>query len=151
MYAIVAVRIWVCRPSRSRSRRPLPAAHFPLSAVRGTQPSAACKKAIDRSDKHSFAMGSTVRIRDDTREELHALQARIGLAERARVPLEEVLDRAIRFASAHEREFLDADEPPRLCEEDVAFYLALIDEVSEPVDLPDVGGEDAEIYGEHWR
>jgi hypothetical protein len=65
-----------------------------------------------------YAVSTTVRIREDAKEALDRLQARMTLEMGERPSLQEVLDRVLEVAEAHEEELVLADEPPNLTEEE---------------------------------
>jgi hypothetical protein len=104
------------------------------------------------ADATLYTMTTTVRIREDDRNTLQALQAKLTLAQGSRLPLEEVLHRALKVAEAHEAELMDA--APALTEEDIAYYLSLAeDRDEEPARTPHgpVSDEDRDIYEESWK
>ncbi|MHB8585417.1 MAG: hypothetical protein ACYDDF_06220 [Thermoplasmatota archaeon] len=61
-------------------------------------------------------MGTTVRVRDDDKALIVALQTRLRLASGKRVPLEDLVHRIVEFAASHEDEWLVPDEAPKLSE-----------------------------------
>lgn len=68
-------------------------------------------------------MSTTVRIREEDKQVLDRLQARITLETGERPSLEEVLHRVVELAEEQEDELLSDDEPPRLTEEEKQHVL----------------------------
>ena len=67
-------------------------------------------------------MATTVRIRDEDKATLDALQAKMTLAGGKRLPLEEVLHRIVEFAEDHEDELVLDDTPPALTKKQIAAF-----------------------------
>jgi hypothetical protein len=65
-----------------------------------------------------YTMSTTVRIREDDKQALDRLQAKITLETGERPSLEEVLHRVVALAEAREDELIVDDEPPELSEEE---------------------------------
>lgn len=69
-------------------------------------------------------MATTVRVRDEDKTALDALQAKMTLATGKRVPLDEVVSRLVELAEAHEDELLLVDEAPPLTPTEIRAFLA---------------------------
>lgn len=89
-------------------------------------------------------MSTTVRIRDEDKRRLDALQARLTLDGGERLPLEEVLARALRVAAAHRGELLEADRAPKLDAAAVERLLSLSFDFGFETDESTI---DHELYG----
>lgn len=70
-------------------------------------------------------MSTTVRIREEDKQVLDRLQARITLETGQRPSLEEVLHRVVELAEGHEGELILEDEPPELTEEEKEQILSI--------------------------
>lgn len=89
-------------------------------------------------------MSTTVRVREEDKEVLDRLQARITLATGQRPSLEEVVHRIVALAEVHEEEILIDDEPPTLSEEDKRRVLDATFDLGYPTREEDI---DEELYG----
>lgn len=67
-------------------------------------------------------MATTVRLRDEDKATLNALQARYTLATGDRISLEELLSRVLELAEAYEDELILRDDPPQLGTEEIAAF-----------------------------
>ena len=65
-----------------------------------------------------YTMSTTVRIREDDKQALDRLQAKITLATDERPSLAQVLHRVVALAEAREDELIADDEPPELSKEE---------------------------------
>lgn len=93
-------------------------------------------------------MATTVRVRDEDKAVLDALQARYLLATGKRISLDELLHRIVELAEAHEDEIILDDVAPKLTEEEIAAFHGGIGDsgvVTSEEDIDGIlyGGEDA--------
>lgn len=93
-------------------------------------------------------MPTTVRIRDDDKAALDALQARYTLAMRERISLEDLLSRIVELAEEHEDELILDDTPHKLTPAEMkAFHRGIghsgTSTSEEDIDEILYGGEDA--------
>lgn len=73
-------------------------------------------------------MPTTVRVRDEDKAALDALQARYTLATGDRISLEELVGRIVALAEEHEDELVLDDEAPALSPEEIeAFHAGISD------------------------
>ncbi|MHB8634204.1 MAG: hypothetical protein ACYDBQ_09600 [Thermoplasmatota archaeon] len=88
-------------------------------------------------------MATTVRVRDEDKRDLDALQARLVLAEGRRLPLDELMHRVVRVAGAHEGELTESAPAPS--REKVKAFMAGTGNSGHPANEEDI---DAHLYGE---
>lgn len=68
-------------------------------------------------------MATTVRVQDEDKAILDALQARYLLSTGERIALDELVHRIVELAEAHEDEIILDDKPPRLSAKEVAAFI----------------------------
>ncbi|HUR68007.1 MAG TPA: hypothetical protein VM370_02090 [Candidatus Thermoplasmatota archaeon] len=69
-------------------------------------------------------MATTVRIQDEDKAILDALQARYLLATGQRISLDDLLHRVVELAQEHEDEIVLDDEAPTLTQKEIKAFLA---------------------------
>ena len=90
---------------------------------------------------------TTVRVRDEDKAVLDALQARYLLATGDRISLDELIHRLVELAEAHEDEIILDDVAPKLTrEERVSFHAGIdwgVETTEDDIDKILYGGDDA--------
>lgn len=89
-------------------------------------------------------MSTTVRIREEDKERLDRLQAKITLETGEKPSLEEVLHRLVELGEAHEAELVIRDEPPQLTEEQKERILSMGSDLGKTTREEDI---DETLYG----
>lgn len=92
-------------------------------------------------------MPTTVRLRDEDKAALDALQARYTLATGERISLSDLLGLIVGLAEEHEDEIILEDRAPELSDEEIAAYLDAstdwgVETSEEMIDEVLYGGED---------